>query len=57
MLTTLLHLIMIQWISFLLRRPLPEDVQFYSVVVLLSTLGFVSADVIKSIFSKHDRKP
>lgn len=57
MLTTLLHLIMIQWISFLLRRPLPEDVQFYSVVILLSTLGFVSADVIKSIFSKHDRKP
>lgn len=57
MLTTLLHLIMIQWISFLLKRPLPEDVQFYSVVILLSTLGFVSADVIKSIFSKHDRKP
>lgn len=56
MLTTLLHLIMIQWISFLLRRPLPEDVQFYSVVILLSTLGFVSADVIKSIFSKHEGK-
>lgn len=56
MLTTLLHLIMIQWISFLLKRPLPEDVQFYSVVILLSTLGFVSADVIKSIFSKHEGK-
>lgn len=56
MLTTLLHLIMIQWISFLLKRPLPEDVQFYSVVILLSTLGFVSADVIKSIFSKYEGK-